>query len=80
MELALLEGVPSQHILLQTDTWLNNEPYMASCVDADYKKIARDAGFSNVDSIKVVRNTDAMGPVAKDIPPKATWNYYVFEK
>ena len=80
MELALLEGVPSQHILLQTDTWLNNEPYMASCVDADYKKIARDAGFSNVDSIKVVRNTDAMGPIAKDIPPKATWNYYVFEK
>ena len=49
-------------------------------VDADYKIIARDAGFSNVDSIKVIRNTDAMGPVAKDIPPKATWNYYVFEK
>ena len=80
MELALLKDIPSQHVLLQTDTWLNNEPYMASCIDADYKKIGLKAGFSSVEVIQVVRNTDAMGPITKDVPPKATWNYYICEK
>jgi ubiquinone/menaquinone biosynthesis C-methylase UbiE len=80
MEIALVPDVPAQHVMQFSDAWLNNEPYMAACVEADYAAMGSGVEFSSSVAIKADRNKDALGPAAKDTPPKTTWNYYVMEK
>ncbi|MDG2318663.1 MAG: class I SAM-dependent methyltransferase [Rhodospirillaceae bacterium] len=80
MEISLIPDQPAQHIMQFTDGWLNNEPYMPASIDADYPAIAKAAGFSKAKAIGANRSREAFGNTAKNTPPKATWNYYVFEK
>ena len=80
MEIALVPDQPAQHVMQFSDAWLNNEPYMPACVEADYAAMGTSAGFSKSVAIKATQNSEALGPTAKDTPPKTTWNYYVMEK
>ena len=80
MEIALIPDQPAQHIMQFTDAWLNNEPYMAAAVQADYPAMAKAAGFSKAKAIPANRSREAFGDTSKNTPPKATWNHYVFEK
>jgi len=80
MELALIPDEPVQHVMQFTDCWLNNEPYMAASVQADYPKIARASGFSKAEAVEAKSNRSALGKVSGRSPPRTTWNYYIFEK
>lgn len=80
MEIALVPDQPAQHVMQYTDGWLNNEPYMPQCVDADYVAIAKAAGFSKAQAISADRSQEAFGATSQATPPKTTWNHYVFEK
>jgi ubiquinone/menaquinone biosynthesis C-methylase UbiE len=80
MEIALVPDQPAQHVMQFSDAWLNNEPYMPACVEADYAEMGKAIGFSSSKAIEATQNKEALGPTAKDTPPKITWNYYVMEK
>lgn len=80
MELALVPDQPAQHMMLFSDAWLNNEPYMPACVDTDYAEMGKATGFSKSTAIPAEMNQYALGPLPKGTPPKNTWNFYVMEK
>jgi len=81
MELSLIPEQPSQHVVQFSEGWLNNEPYMPACVEANYADMGLKAGFSRSVSIPAGRNQEKnLAPVSKEAPPMSLWNYYIMEK
>ncbi|MBP02301.1 MAG: hypothetical protein CMM25_05790 [Rhodospirillaceae bacterium] len=80
MEICLVPDEPVQHIMQFSDCWLNNEPYMAACVKADYPSIAKAVGFRTATALNF---SSGQNVVVKDLDkefPTNSWNHYVMEK
>lgn len=80
MELALVQESAVQNVLMLTEGWLNNEPYMSDCFDTDYGALARRIGFANVVAEPFQTLIKSVPRTTPDMPPRSTWNLYKFTK
>ena len=80
MEICLVPNEPVQHVMQFSDCWLNNEPYMAASVKADYPSIAKAVGFSTASAINFSSGQNVIDKALGKNFPKNSWNHYVMEK
>ena len=80
MEIALAPDDPFQNAIQISDGWLNNEPYLRSCVHTDFHALSARIGFSRVGIEPFKALIDSIQPAGPGVSPKMTWNMFTLEK